>query len=270
MTIQLQSARQTLRDFDLPILFIDELGWEGFRKHQAHPLDVEIGPRTYLLTPVAHKRGMVAYAYNAGPGAAIPDYATRRKIEKQAMKSGMAYEHVIAYRDVGRQIWQWVKREPGKPDRNREHVLYANQSPDALLRTLDLLAVALEDEESVDITAMAGKARRAFDVEGVTKKFYDRFKKELDAFRSFIDGIRSVADQEWYASLMLNRLMFIYFMQKRGFLDGDPDYLRNRLQRMRERQGHDSFHTFYRYFLLRLPRPLYLPRRVPWHKPSAA
>ena len=29
---------------------------------------------------------------------------------------------------------------------------------------------------------------------------------------------------------MLNRLMFIYFIQKKGFLDGDPDYLRNRLQ----------------------------------------
>ena len=30
---------------------------------------------------------------------------------------------------------------------------------------------------------------------------------------------------------MLNRLMFVYFIQKKGFLDGDPDYLRNRLQR---------------------------------------
>ena len=27
---------------------------------------------------------------------------------------------------------------------------------------------------------------------------------------------------------MLNRLMFIYFIQKKGFLDGDPDYLRQR------------------------------------------
>ena len=26
---------------------------------------------------------------------------------------------------------------------------------------------------------------------------------------------------------MLNRLMFIYFIQKKGFLDGDPDYLRH-------------------------------------------
>ena len=35
--------------------------------------------------------------------------------------------------------------------------------------------------------------------------------------------------QRWYASVMLNRLMFIYFIQKKGFLDGDPNYLRTRL-----------------------------------------
>src|SRR6266550_1444534 len=28
---------------------------------------------------------------------------------------------------------------------------------------------------------------------------------------------------------MLNRLMFLYFMQQRGFLDGDSSYLSNRL-----------------------------------------
>ena len=29
---------------------------------------------------------------------------------------------------------------------------------------------------------------------------------------------------------MLNRLMFVYFIQRKGFLDNDPDYLKNRLQ----------------------------------------
>ena len=51
---------------------------------------------------------------------------------------------------------------------------------------------------------------------------------------------------------MLNRLMFVYFIQKKGFLDGDMDYLRNRLQMMQQEQGKDKFQTFYRYFLLRL------------------
>ena len=36
---------------------------------------------------------------------------------------------------------------------------------------------------------------------------------------------------------MLNRLMFVYFIQRKGFLDGDRDYLRNRLKRMQSRAG---------------------------------
>ena len=51
---------------------------------------------------------------------------------------------------------------------------------------------------------------------------------------------------------MLNRLMFVYFIQRKGFLDGDRDYLRNRLNRMFQEHGKDKFYSFYRYFLLRL------------------
>ncbi len=88
--------------------------------------------------------------------------------------------------------------------------------------------------------------------ERVTKKFYDRFKKELDSFQKLIDGITVEADRLWYSSVMLNRLMFIYFLQRKGFLDGDRDYLSNRLRAVQERQGKDEFQSFYRCFLLRL------------------
>ena len=36
---------------------------------------------------------------------------------------------------------------------------------------------------------------------------------------------------------MLNRMMFVYFVQKQGFLDGDPDYLRNRLRTVQRQSG---------------------------------
>ncbi|MDW8335334.1 MAG: SAM-dependent methyltransferase, partial [Bacteroidia bacterium] len=40
--------------------------------------------------------------------------------------------------------------------------------------------------------------------------------------------------------------------QKKGFLDGDPDYLRNRLRKVQQQYGKDKFYSFYRTFLLRL------------------
>ena len=105
--------------------------------------------------------------------------------------------------------------------------------------------------------------RAAFDVEKVTRRFYDRFKKEHQAFLEFIEGIGNLADREWYASLMLNRMMFIYFIQKRGFLDNNTDYLCATVsKRCEQRQGDGRFISFYRLFLLKLfhegwasPRP---------------
>ena len=117
---------------------------------------------------------------------------------------------------------------------------------------MERIAFALDEEDDVTITDVFSRVRAAFDVEKITKKFYERFKKEHDSFLLFIEGIENVADREWYASLMLNRMMFIYFIQKRGFLDRDPNYLRNRLQRMQSIHGQDRFQTFYRLFLLRL------------------
>src|SRR6266702_4806749 len=71
--------------------------------------------------------------------------------------------------------------------------------------------------------------RQVLDTDRVVRRFYSRFKSEQDIFQTSIQGISSQSDCEAYALLMLNRLMFLYFMQQRGFLDGDSSYLSNRL-----------------------------------------
>src|SRR5258707_13934109 len=71
--------------------------------------------------------------------------------------------------------------------------------------------------------------RHVLDTDRVVRRFYSRFKREQAIFQSSIQGISSQSDREAYALLMLNRLMFLYFMQQRGFLDGDTSYLSNRL-----------------------------------------
>ena len=51
---------------------------------------------------------------------------------------------------------------------------------------------------------------------------------------------------------MLNRLMFIYFVQKKGFLDNNIDYLRDRLTKIQGKYGAGKFQNFYQHFLLAL------------------
>lgn len=246
MLLEKKSLQGRLKKFDFSGLFIQELGWN----HPPANLKVTVNEQEHSLNAIAEKCGMVAYQYAAN--GTFPDYPLRRKIEKEVSKS--VHEHLIIFTDAEQtfQIWQWVKREASKPTACREHFYRSNQSGEALVPKLQRLFVALEEEEELSIPKMAGKAKDAFDVERVTKRFYDQFKREHTAFLKFIDGIPIKEDAEWYASVMLNRMMFVYFIQRKGFLDGDFDYLRNRLTRCQQEKGKDKFYSFYRYFLLRL------------------
>lgn len=246
MPIDRARVRDALKAFDFNSLFIEELGWD---RPPAGAVTATFDGVAYPLNPVAHKRGMVVFVCKTD---VVPNHATRQKIERQAAKS--AHEHIIVYVDSAHtnQVWQWIKREPGRPSASRQHAFHKDQPGDSLIQKVEALAFELDEEESLTITGVAGRARQAFDVDRVTKRFFDRFKSEHAAFLEFVEGIQSQGDREWYGSLMLNRLMFIYFIQKKGFLDGDNDYLRNRLRLIQARKGKDKFHSFYRYFLLRL------------------
>ncbi len=78
---------------------------------------------------------------------------------------------------------------------------------------------------------------------GATTRFHDAFRNEQQALVGAVVGVAEPGDRARYASVLLSRLMFVYFVQKRGFLDGAPRYLVNRLKRGRSRAR-----TFYRLF----------------------
>ena len=249
MTLSIPRVRHYLRECNLEKLFIEELGWD---RHSAQ-LAVTVDGHTYTLNAIAEKRGVQIFECQPDVAGNIPDYATRRKLETQVTKS--AYEHLIIFVDVARtiQIWQWVARQPGQPTAYREHHYHAQHQPgDALIQKLEAITFPLNEEEGLALTGVVFRLRDAFDRDKITRRFYDHFKREHTAFLTFIKGITDQGDREWYASLMLNRLMFVYFIQCKGFLNGDTDYLKNRLRMVQERQGKGNFLTFYRYFLLRL------------------
>ena len=245
MTLDRQRTERHLTSGDLQTLFVEELGWDN--PAVRYPEEIETDGKHFSLIPVAEKRGVRIFRCNE-----IPDRPLRRKIEKEITKR--AFEHLIIFLDADthQQIWQWVAREKGKPDAFREHRWHTDRSPEPLLQKLDHITFSLEEEEALTLAGTTLRLRDAFDREKITKKFYDAFKKQHDRFLGFIEGLTNTADRQWYASLMLNRLMFVYFIQKKGFLDGDINYLRNRLTQVRDTWGEGNFHSFYRAFLLKL------------------
>jgi Eco57I restriction-modification methylase len=239
MTAPYANLQKRLQNFDFKGLFTQELMWNHF---QARDLEIKVDGLTYTLTPVA-QRGMAVYECAPPTDADFPKYAIRRKIDTLVSKT--AREHIIIFHDRAKtvQVWQWVKREAGKQSACREQLFYKGQAGDALIQKIQSIAFSLEDEPNVAETVE--KVGAAFDVEKVTKRFYELFKKEHDTFLKFVDGIPDQELKRWYVSVMLNRLMFIYFIQKKGFLGGELQYLTNKLTESK-RQGKDKF---YRQFL---------------------
>ncbi len=248
MQVNTQQIRRHLESFNFKDLLIQELGWDRCKM----TLKVRVDDVEFSLDAVAEKRGMVLFILQPGPDGSMPQRHVRKKIENQVAKS--VFEHIIVFTNADKslQVWQWVKREPGKPAACRENHFHTGQTGEALIQKLQGIAFDLQEEESLDIVTVAKRTKKAFDVEKVIKKFYDRFRKEHKTFLEFIKGIEAQTHREWYASLMLNRMMFVYFIQKKGFLDSDPGYLKNRLRMMQEQAVNGRFHEFYRLFLLRL------------------
>jgi hypothetical protein len=249
MSFDESEVRNRLANFDFRQLFVNDLGWDVY---DSRPLNVLVDGKNFELQPFAHKRGMAVFLCQASTLEQIPDYSIRLKVDRQVSKS--VFEHIIIYIDSEktRQIWQWVRRQIGKPAASREQSYYRGQRGDALIQKLRIISFSLEEEESLTVSDVTKRAKLAFDVEVVTKKFYDQYKKEHALFIKSILGIKLDSDKAWYGSVMLNRLMFIYFIQKKRFLDNDTNYLRHKLKVMQELRGKNKFFSFYRHFLLRL------------------
>ena len=236
MPIDTKRARTLLKQLDLKRLFIEELNWAN---PQRAALAIQHDGQRYHLTPQAEAGGLVLFTVDKCPGDGLPDRNTRLAIHKQLLDR--AQEHILVFINEPRKasVWMWVERESGRRKAVFEHRYHIEQPGDSLLQKLEGLAFdwsELDEEGKASIIQITDRVKASLATERVTKRFYDEFQKQHGSFLKFIKGIEATRDREWYASIMLNRLMFIYFIQKKGFLGGDKGYLRTRLADC-QRQG---------------------------------
>lgn len=220
----MRGMAQHLLKFDFIRLF-NELGWDQLRVG----LEKEVSGQLYTLQPIAIKRGVQVLRCAPGPDGKMPPYAVRQKIERKVTTD--AREHLIIFTDAAqtRQIWQWVARAPGRPTQYREVKWQQGQETELLEQKLKAIAFDLNEEESLTVFGVAERLRGGFDRDNVTKKFYTRFKDQREAFQKFIDGIPGDDHARWYTAVVIDRLMFLWFLQEKYFLNNDKRYLRNRL-----------------------------------------
>ncbi len=87
---------------------------------------------------------------------------------------------------------------------------------------------------------------QAFDKEPLTRDFFKRFNEALALIKADLENFQAMSSSEAYTSaqLLLERLIFLYFLQNRGWLDQKRDYLTAALQTHTEPASYSYYHLF--------------------------
>jgi hypothetical protein len=102
---------------------------------------------------------------------------------------------------------------------------------DTHLRTLcehNLPALAFPDDRGADADAWVRQWAAAFDVEAVTRRFFAEYREVFEQVEAGVKGVPKGEARRLYVQRLFNRLMFLYFIQRKGWLSfqGNANYLR--------------------------------------------
>jgi hypothetical protein len=241
-----------LKAFDFQRLFLDVLGWNRPAAGRDWQAD-QAGDTAYSHRTVAELGGVVAQQVVVDSG--WPDEVQRLKVWKHVAHSHT--ENLLIFTNqqtnASQSQWYWVKRdkhpETGKPRfTSRRHDYFKGQPVDLFASKLQAMVVELSELDTAGRLPVLEAARRiqaALDVDKTTKKFFTAYQQQHLELLSHIEGIGNERDKRWYASVLLNRLMFVWFLQKKLFLDGgNADYLRTKLAESQQRGANRFFGEF--------------------------
>lgn len=245
VSVDLERIRELLDRREFRRLFIEELGWDN--PSGGMPGLVTLSEDGVVAEQVATKRGVGVWRCDA-----IPPSSVRRRLD--AAVSKQTRERLLVFAEHEEQVWMWPEqRVSGAGFRLIDHHHYRGTRNEGLLQRLAAASFSMEEEDRLTVMDVLARVRRSFNSDEVTRRFYKEFKEHHDSLAGSIDGMASASDAGWYASVLMNRVMFIYFLQRKGFLAGDLDYLRNRLTLVRNLSGSADPYAFYATFL----RPLF-------------
>ena len=236
-----------LQKNDFTTMFVQELAWN---ESNGQLPQIDIDGNIYSINVIAELSGFKILCCVVD---SIPTNSESHRIDTKIQKFANDYLLVFVKKDKFHHRWLAPVKKVDKRDLVTIEYNKIDQTQ-PLYEKLNNLTFSYSSTPT--IVDVKEKINKSFIVnsEEVTKKFYTEFKKQHGAFMEFISGIPSTPEgtkgRQWYASVMLNRLMFCYFIQKKGFLDGKVDYLSQKLNEIKKLQGENKFFkTFYQGFL---------------------
>ena len=237
--------RQLLDSASLEVLFLEQLGWDRAPNIDLEELIASSLLRNCNLNAIAEKKGVVVWHCTSIPPA--PD---RQRIDR--IISRHSAERLLIFTKASAQLWLWPERRPSGGTRLVPHPYEVGQPNLALEQRLKRIRFLLAEEKDLQTLDVRERVRTAFNAEAITRNFYKDISEQRVSLSKAIAGLENEEERQLYASILLDRLMFIYFIQQKGFLDNDREYLSHRLEQVQQVQGPDHFFEFYRDFLVPL------------------
>ncbi len=243
--VAVQTAiRSALEGNDLEKLFIQVLLWH--KPKGATEIELEGG----FCRKIATLKGLDIWWIKSFSGIDVSS------IEKEIAKQST--ERLVIHEQAEGRNWRWPEIRRGGATRISSHFQSESHAPLWLIQRLSFLRFEIEDQSALTIIDVRERMRQSFASDQVTNKFFGEFKKmhlKLSGDKENLGdlgGIDNYEERRWYSSVLLNRLMFLYFLEKKGFLDNDTNYLRSRLTKVQQNIGYNEFFSFYSNFLIPL------------------
>lgn len=235
-------VRNGLSTGTLAELFQAHLGWD---RPGTQEFLLTVGGDAFTVVPVAQKRGLQLFEIACD---AIPSAAVQAVVDREVAKR--SFERILVFRTRTNQVWRWPEARPSGGIRLVPHEYRVASPNEDLVQRVAKLRFTPAEEAELTLHDVRSRVRLSLNAEQVTKRFYDAFREKHGDLINGIEGIADEEDRSWYASLLMNRLMFIYFLQMKGFIGGDQDFLRTCLNAVKRLRGKDEFYAFYRDLLI--------------------
>ncbi len=215
-------------------LFGEELGWNIAPPVPNSPYEpiAELGGVRVFLCVLQSNR--------------LPSLTERRKLYEDLFRT--YGEHLLVYQtaDARQLAFVWARRLPTQKIEFRTLPYEVHLPARTTLEQLSELAFPLNAPEP-SLTELLTRLDRAFDVEAVTQRFFQEFKRRFEAVETTLQAcLPSKAERALFTLKLFNRLLFIRFLERKGWLrfQNRTDYLRALWQDYQTQRTHES--NFYR------------------------
>lgn len=148
-------------------------------------------------------------------------------------------DHLLVASNADTSVWQFIYPATAAAKPILRRIVVERGLPRRTVVTQ--LAKVYYDARTVDIRAAL---ENAYNVEPVTKEFFRTYADVFERVMGMVKGVRNEDDRRLFCQTLFNRLMFIYFLQRKGWLlfDGGAEYLKA-LRRASRNSGDENFYS---------------------------